>query len=266
METFGITTFVSPEDDAAVNDYNLATATGGMTNGIKPLEMAAAFNVFNNGGIYNEPYFINTITTTSGDSVFDKSQMGLDTHRVMSEDTASTMWSILRQVVTSGTGGNAAQSLPTAGKTGTTDNAECLWFSGMTSNVTTSVWLGSREYDPTGLSSSVTAGEYGYYMSTLINNGVVTEDTATDAGVATISNSSSSSSSSNSSSTESNATTTQDTTTQQQPSTTVETPPDNTTTPPAAEETPETPTTPTEPTTPETPEDGGTDNGGGETT
>lgn len=182
IQSFGISTIVTPEDNPEHNDYNLAAATGGWTQGVKPLEMAAAFNVFNNGGIYNEPYFITKIETTAGNAVFDKSEMGLDTHRVMSENTASTMWGILRQGVTSGTGGAAAQSLPTAGKTGTTDNEENLWFSGMTSNITTSVWVGSRNYDPTGLSSAVAAGTYGSYMSTLINNGVVTQDTGSNVG------------------------------------------------------------------------------------
>ncbi|MCQ4823098.1 penicillin-binding transpeptidase domain-containing protein, partial [Eubacterium callanderi] len=56
MKTLGITTFVNPGDlDTGADDYNLATALGGMTNGIKPIELAAAFNCFNDGGVYYEP-------------------------------------------------------------------------------------------------------------------------------------------------------------------------------------------------------------------
>ncbi len=91
-----------------------------MTNGIEPKEMAAAFNVFNNSGVYNEPYFVSSIQKTNGEQVFDKSQYKLDTHQAMSAETASTMWSILQQVVTSGTGTSAGNSIATAGKTGTT--------------------------------------------------------------------------------------------------------------------------------------------------
>ena len=62
-----------------------------MTNGIKPIEMAAAFNCFNDGGVYNEPYKIVKVEQTNGKQVFDKSQLGLTSRKVMSEDTASSM-------------------------------------------------------------------------------------------------------------------------------------------------------------------------------
>ena len=176
MKTLGITTFVNPGDlDTGADDYNLATALGGMTNGIKPIEMAAAFNCFNDGGVYNEPYKIVKVEQTNGKQVFDKSQLGLTSRKVMSEDTASSMWGILQQVVTSGTGGRAAQAYPTAGKTGTTDNEEDLWFTGMTGNITTSVWVGNLEHDPVGTGSYIPAGIYGSYVRSLINNDLVTE-------------------------------------------------------------------------------------------
>lgn len=166
IKGFGISTIV---DD----DYNLSTALGGMTNGIKPLEMAAAFNVVNNNGVYNEPYFVVQIQKTNGDQVFDKSQFKLDTHQVMSSNTASTMWSILQQVVTSGTGTSAANALPTAGKTGTTDNEVDLWFNGMTANISSSVWCGAPDNTPIGSGSYIPAGIYGTYVRTLINEDVL---------------------------------------------------------------------------------------------
>ncbi|HAZ05796.1 MAG TPA: hypothetical protein DCY58_05410, partial [Acetobacterium sp.] len=65
MQTMGISTF---EDD----DYNLATALGGMTYGIKPLEMAAAFNVFNNAGVYNQPYYVTKLEQVNGEVLYTK--------------------------------------------------------------------------------------------------------------------------------------------------------------------------------------------------
>lgn len=174
MKTLGIKSFINPGDrDDGADDYNLSAALGGLTEGIKPIEMAAAFNCFNDGGVYNQPYMIVKIEQTNGKQVFDKSQLGLTSTKVMSEDTATTMWGILQQVVSSGTGGAAAQSYPTAGKTGTTDNEKDLWFTGMTGNITTSVWVGNLEYNRVGSGSYIPAGIYGTYVRSLINNDLV---------------------------------------------------------------------------------------------
>ena len=180
MKTFGITTFVSPgEREDGYDDYNLSAALGGLTEGIKPMEMAAAFNVFNNGGVYNQPYFVEKIERTNGQAVFDKSQLKLDSHRVMSAETASAMWNILNQVVTSGTGTGAANGMATAGKTGTTDQEWDLWFTGMTGNLTSSIWVGNTERKEVGAGSYVPAGIYGSYMRSLVNNDLVSESTGT---------------------------------------------------------------------------------------
>lgn len=168
MKNMGISTIV---DD----DYNLATALGGMTNGIKPIDMAAAFNIFNNSGIYQEPYFLTTVTAQNGNVTYNKDTAGLKYNRVMSAETANTMWGILRQVVTSGTGGGASNYLPTAGKTGTTDDERDLWFTGMTGDLTTSVWIGNLDNAPVGAGSYIPAGIYGNYLTTLINQGLVGE-------------------------------------------------------------------------------------------
>lgn len=168
MKSMGITTFT---DD----DQNLAIATGGMTYGIKPIEMAAAFNTFNNSGIYNEPYMVSKVTSSTGDVLLTKDNLGLESKRIMSEETASTMWSLMRQIVTSSTGTSASTTEPTAGKTGTTDNEEDLWFTGMTGNLTTSVWLGNLDHQVMGGSSSYPASIYGTYMQTLLNNAMVNQ-------------------------------------------------------------------------------------------
>lgn len=239
MKTFGITTFVSPgEREDGYDDYNLSAALGGLTEGIKPIEMAAAFNVFNNGGVYNQPYFVEKIEKTNGEAVFEKSQLKLDSHRVMSAETAGTMWNILNQVVTSGTGTSASNGMPTAGKTGTTDQEWDLWFTGMTGNLTSSVWIGNTEHEVVGAGSYVPAGIYGTYMRALVNNGLVKEsavstETTTEIPQATPA-----------------PTPTPEATTQQQQQQTVEEPET-----PAPTPTPEAPAPTPEPEEPEVPEE-----------
>ena len=161
MKKMGITTF---ED----SDYNLATALGGMTYGIKPAEMSAAFNTLNNGGVYNQPYFINKIEQTNGKEIFNKEESNLTTRKVMSDTTATNMMSILTDEVKYGTGSRAGQIYATAGKTGTTNDEKDLWFTGMTGNLTTTVWLGSPDNYVIGGASSMAAGVYGSYLRQII--------------------------------------------------------------------------------------------------
>jgi penicillin-binding protein 1A len=167
MKRMGITT-------VSEMDYNLATALGGMTDGIKPLDMAAAFNIFNNGGVYNSPYYITKIEKTDGTPVYDyKEDDSLVAYRVLSEEIADQMWNILNQVVTGGTGTAAYPGYPTAGKTGTTDNDWDLWFTGMTGNTTTAVWLGNEDHHPIGMGSYVAANVYGTYARGLVQNDLI---------------------------------------------------------------------------------------------
>ena len=44
------------------SDANLALALGGLTYGVSPLDMAAAFSTFANEGVFTEPYAITKIT------------------------------------------------------------------------------------------------------------------------------------------------------------------------------------------------------------
>ena len=167
MKNMGITTIV---DD----DYHLATAVGGMTYGIKPVDMAAAFNCFNNAGVYNQPYFVVSVNKANGEEVVGKNGLGLDTHQAMSANTASTMWNILRQVVTRGTATAASTGYPTAGKTGTTDNAEDLWFTGMTGNLTTSIWIGTPDHAVVGgEESTINCYLYRSYIAAVGQDGLI---------------------------------------------------------------------------------------------
>ncbi len=163
-------------------DYNLATALGGMTDGIKPFDMATSFNIFNDGGVYNSPYYITKIEKTDGTPVYDyKEDNTLTTYRVLSEEIADQMWTILNQVVTGGTGSAAYPGYPTAGKTGTTDNDWDLWFTGMTGNTTTAVWLGNEDHHPIGMGSYVAANVYGTYVRSLVQNDLIPSITQGDA-------------------------------------------------------------------------------------
>ena len=142
----GITTLV---EDGSPNDDNLASAAlGGLTKGVTPLEMAAAYGAFANKGIYIKPTAIVKILDRNGNVLEDNSS-DVQKTQVMSEKTAYEMTSMLEGVITRGTGTAASIGRPAAGKTGTTDDNHDAWFIGYTPDIVTAVWVG----DDTGSQS-----------------------------------------------------------------------------------------------------------------
>jgi penicillin-binding protein 1A len=110
---------------------------------VSPLEMAAAYGTFADGGVYNAPVLFSKVTTADGKSLpLPKRVTG---RQVLSPQIDAEMTHILQQVVvgTNGTGGAAGDvGAPVAGKTGTTDNSANAWFIGYTPHITTAVWMG----------------------------------------------------------------------------------------------------------------------------
>ncbi len=118
-----------------------ALALGGLTQGVTPEEMAAAYGAFVNKGNYCKPYSYFKVVDSNGNIVLENES---SSERAMSEKTASTMNSLLRSVVTSGTGVKAQLSnkMITCGKTGTTNSDKDRWFVGYTPYYVGSVWYG----------------------------------------------------------------------------------------------------------------------------
>ena len=134
-------------------DDSLALALGGFTYGVSPLQIAGAYSCFASGGIYNTPTLIKKITDRNGLTVYEYKQ---DSRRVMSEANAYILTSMLKSVVTEGTGHRLnTLDIPIAGKTGTV-----AWMAGYTPEYTAVVWQG-YDSDRLGLlPSSATGGTY----------------------------------------------------------------------------------------------------------
>ena len=121
-------------------DYQLPSALGGFTEGVSALEMAAAFATLENDGVYRDPTCIERITDPSGNVVFVADRDGM---QVYQHNAARAMTAILTGVMENGTGSKLGLSkMPSAGKTGTTNDQKDGWFVGYTSYYTTSVWVG----------------------------------------------------------------------------------------------------------------------------
>jgi penicillin-binding protein 1A len=108
---------------------------------VSPLEMAGAFSVFANHGVYVAPYAIVRIEDKDGNIIEENTPMRRE---VFSDQTAFIMTSMLEGVVNGGTGSHVRDffQLPAAGKTGTTTEFADAWFVGYTPQIAASVWVG----------------------------------------------------------------------------------------------------------------------------
>ena len=164
-EAMGISSLVK---SGPVNDRQLATALGGLTKGVSPLQMASAYAVMANSGTYTKPTGIIKIEDKNGNVIYENES---ETKEAISPQTAYLITSMLRNVVTGGTGGRANIGRPVAGKTGTTSDYTDAWFVGFTPDISTAVWIGADDAQKGKsymrghkISSSFAAGIWGKYM------------------------------------------------------------------------------------------------------
>jgi penicillin-binding protein 1A len=148
---------------------NWAMTLGGLKEGVSPLDMAHAYETFASGGdlVYGTlspgadnprdgrapgPVGIRKIEhREDGDGDWIPVKLGngeegvnrTKTRNVLEKDVAESVQSLLRNVVTVGTGTRAqVGSLPISGKTGTTEGYGDAWFVGWTPDYTVAVWVG----------------------------------------------------------------------------------------------------------------------------
>jgi len=158
---------------------NLSLALG--TASVTPLQMTSAFAVFANGGYKVTPYFIARVED-GNHNVLEQARPAIvcpqcpaveaihaantnpeekaasqPAPRVIDPENVFIMTSMMKDVVTSGTGQLAMElgRKDIAGKTGTTNEHRDAWFSGFNADVVTTAWVGFDQPAPLG------AGEVG---------------------------------------------------------------------------------------------------------
>lgn len=137
------------------SDLDLARlGMGSLVDGVRLSELAAAYQVFGNGGYYNEMTCYTKVTNASETEVILENKPS--PVRAISEETATVMNRLLQRVVEgpSGTGRDAKLSTQTVvGKTGTANDGKNRIFVGLTPYHVSAVWVG---YDtPKEIKSSV---------------------------------------------------------------------------------------------------------------
>ena len=138
LDNFGFTTLAHGTE--ADTDANLPTALGGLTYGVTNVELCAAYAAIANNGNYIKPVYYTKILDHNGNVLIENNSAG---RSVIKETTAYLLTSAMEDVVQNGTG-TACQldNMAVAGKTGTTEDYNDLWFVGYTPYYTCAVWSG----------------------------------------------------------------------------------------------------------------------------
>lgn len=144
---------------------------------VNMLEITGAYGAVANRGIWHQPRVIKRVYDTTNCTlkqiqtcrVLYDYEKDAPSQRVLKAGIADTLTTMMRGVITSGTGKNAAIGLGEVGKTGTTNDNVDLWFIGFIPDkkVVTGVWLGNDNNSPTNGSSAQAAQLWGNYMGSV---------------------------------------------------------------------------------------------------
>ncbi|MEX2271975.1 MAG: PBP1A family penicillin-binding protein [Vicinamibacterales bacterium] len=142
QQTIGSRPVLSLAKDVGLEDQpdvpSLALGAGLVT----PFDLTAAYAPFANGGEAVTPRAITRVVDAGGDVVV---RTPVERERVISDETAYQMFSMLEDVVDRGTAAGARSMgvrFTAAGKTGTTNEYKDAWFVGFTSSLVVGVWVG----------------------------------------------------------------------------------------------------------------------------
>ncbi|MBA2133500.1 transglycosylase domain-containing protein [Capillibacterium thermochitinicola] len=184
-QNMGLTSLVS---SGGLNDMALSPlALGGLTRGVTPLELTAAYTPFANKGIYSEPLAILKVTDSQGRVLLEN---GPKRRVVIRESVAYVVTDMLKGVIENGTGRRGRIGRPAAGKTGTSDQDTNAWFVGYTPEIIAGVWIGNDSQavplvvNNTKITSGYAAEIWGRFARRVLENRPIT-DFPVPAGVST---------------------------------------------------------------------------------
>jgi penicillin-binding protein 1A len=149
LETVGVKNVVEYAKQLGIRNPMTPTLALGLgASGLTPLELTTSYNVFASQGVRHDPVSIKWIEDAEGQILEKHTPLG---ERVMSEQQAFVMTSMLQGVIQRGTGTRAkVLNRPVAGKTGTTNDFIDAWFVGYSPTLVAGVWVGIDDREPLG--------------------------------------------------------------------------------------------------------------------
>ena len=138
------------------------------------IEMTSAYAAFANGGRLAIPSGIREITIRGDETPVMTASQTANGAQVISQNSAAKITSMMRRVITSGTGRRAdLGKIPAAGKTGTTQAARDAWFIGFTGHYVVGVWMGKDDNAPlVGVTGGGLPAEIWKEVMTRLHNGL----------------------------------------------------------------------------------------------
>ena len=174
LDTMGIKSLVTRDENKRYNDEQLSLALGGMTQGVTNLEITAAYGTIANNGVYSSPIAFTKVVDNEGNVLIENDPIR---NRVVDPQVSYMMTDILRSTVEDGLGRRAIfdnannKKIPAAGKTGTTQNQGDAWFVGYSPYYTAGVWIGNDINEiKMGEGSAVAAHLWKYIMKAAHEN------------------------------------------------------------------------------------------------
>lgn len=130
-------------------NVDLAITLGG--GEVRLIDLAQAYSIFPNGGFYIEPSFLLSVTSRTGENLYEWQAPQLN-RRVLDERVAFLINDILsdNEARIPSFGANSALQIgrPSAAKTGTTTDFRDNWVMGYTPNLVVGVWVGNADNTP----------------------------------------------------------------------------------------------------------------------
>ena len=124
-------------------EEGLSLALGGLQNGVSPADMAGAYAMIANDGVYQTPIYYTKVEDATGKVVYEPTQEKTD---VMTPQNAYIVQDILKQPVISGTATYCKiANMDVAAKTGTTNQDFDRWLCGFTPYYTGACWYGYKD-------------------------------------------------------------------------------------------------------------------------
>ena len=110
-------------------------------------EMVSAYSTFANEGVHNDPIFVTRIEDRQGNVISNFTTQSQD---AISKQTAYTMLTMLKRVISGGTGGRMSwkygfRNMDIAGKTGTSNKNRDAWFVCITPRLVAGSWVGGED-------------------------------------------------------------------------------------------------------------------------
>ena len=145
------------------SDTGLSLAVGSMSEGVRPIQLCAAYASLSGGGIYHTPVLIRRIEDRDGHLLYEAPATK---KRILNSSVSYVLTNLLQSVATRGTGKALAElDIPIAAKTGTVGYDEThhrdAWSAAYTPQIAAVCWMGFDQTDGQhALSSSVTGGKH----------------------------------------------------------------------------------------------------------